>query len=180
MSKPSSGLFEGTSGELSFYGDAEDVIAKRAKGLDLTPHPIQQKELSAKQKSALRTKVAARTASKAEYKLLRWQERLDSRRSKGVKAFWDQERNRLVNGLPGTRNWTPEMAQAIVAHEGNPKFNGKAVEAHHTYAVRLYPQLANQGEIIYPATHYEHLKGWHGGSYRKSLPGRRIRKINEF
>ena len=30
-----------------------------------------------------------------------------------------------------------------------------------------YPHICNRGELIYPVTGREHLKGWHGGSYSK-------------
>ena len=39
MSKPSSGLFHGTKGDVAFHGDAESVIASRVSGLDLREHP---------------------------------------------------------------------------------------------------------------------------------------------
>lgn len=61
-----------------------------------------------------------------------------------------------------------------------PKFNGKPMQAHHTYSASKYPHLANLGEAIYPATYFEHYMGWHGGAYKNSLPGKRIRPINEF
>ena len=56
MTKPDSGLFKGTSGIEDFYGDAERVIAERVKGLDLTPHPITQKQLSSKQRKRIKDK----------------------------------------------------------------------------------------------------------------------------
>ena len=54
------------------------------------------------------------------------------------------------------------------------------LDSHHTYSVAKYPHLANRGELIYPATKYEHRQGWHGGNMRNSLPGKPINKIEEF
>ncbi len=61
-----------------------------------------------------------------------------------------------------------------------PQYNGRTMQAHHTYSVLLYPHLANSPEVLYPAIPYEHLRGWHGGSYSKSLLSRRMRRLNEF
>lgn len=179
MSKPTSGLFEGTEGVASFYGNAEEVIAGRVEGLDLAPHPIQQKELSAKQMKALERRIENRTITAEEYKAYVWNKRFAMRRREGVRNFWKEERKRLRAGLPGTRPWSEGDRRLIMAGK-HPKWKGKPFEVHHTYAARLYPQLANVGAILYPATHYEHLMGWHGGSYQKSLPGQRIRKIDEL
>ena len=128
MSKPESGLLSGTSGILDFYGNAESVIANRAVGLDLQPHPIKNKQLSAKQRAKIKSKIDARTATREEYK----------------------------------------------------RYQSKPLEFHHTYSAIEYPHLANMGEVIYPATHDEHFKGWHGGNYKKSKPGKRIRRFREF
>ena len=178
MSKPSSGLFRNTSGEESFYGDAESIVADRAKSLDLNPHPIMRKELSAKKRKAIKAKIINRTATREEYQAYMWDKRFGNRKNAGIQDFWAQEADRILSGKEPTRNWSPENRLAIL--EGRrPKWKGKRIETHHTYAARLYPHLANRGEILYPATHLEHLKGWHGGNYRNSLPGRRIKKISE-
>lgn len=179
MSKPPSGLFNGTLGDEAFYGDAETVIALRVAGLDLSEHPLKQAQLSTTAKKKLSQKVEARTATRTEYKRLQWDKRLNRRRKAGIDSFWDNERMLLLNGNKGTRNWDiKQIADIIAGHK--PKYNGKTMQAHHSYSVAKYPHLANRKEVIYPATDYEHLKGWHGGSYKKSLPGQRIRKINEF
>lgn len=179
MSKPPSGLFSGTAGDIAFYGNAESVIASRVTGLDLSEHPIGRAQLSNTAKKAIVEKVKARTATKEEYERLQWDRRFTNRRKAGVKLFWKQERKRLLRGEKETRKWTAEQRKAIV--EKRPVvFNGSSLQGHHTYSASLYPHLANKGEIIYPATKYEHLKGWHGGSYKKSAPGKRIRKIQEF
>ena len=179
MSKPSSGLFKGTKGVDDFFGNAETVIASRVKGLDLTPHPITQKQLSSKQKGRIKGKIEARTATREEYKRYMWNKRFNDRRKKGVKDFWTAEAVRLAFGEQGTRAWSEEQRNDIV--KGNKaSFNGKVLQGHHTYSAAKYPHLANNHLVIYPATDKEHLKGWHGGNYRKSKPGRRIRRIREF
>ena len=178
MSKPPSGLFKGTKGIDDFFGNAETIIASRVKGLDLTPHPIQQKQLSATQKARIKSKIKARTATREEYQRLMWDSRFSRRRKLGVNNFWKLEKDRINKGAQYTRNWTDEQVADILNNK-SPKFQSKAIEAHHSYSAKEFPHLANLGEVIYPATHDEHLKGWHGGSYRKSKPGRRIRRIRE-
>lgn len=171
MSKPESGLFEGTSGIDDFYGNAENIIADRVKGLDLTPHPIQQKQLSAKQKARIKSKIEARTATREEYERYEWNKRLDQRRKAGIDEFWKNEKRLLELGDDTTRNWSEEQKHAILNNR-KPTFNNQTMQSHHTYSVSQYPHLANVGGVIYPATPNEHLKGWHGGNYKKSKPGR--------
>lgn len=179
MSKPLSGLFRGTRGERFHMGDAETVIAERAVGLDLREHPLQNRQLSAKQVKAIRAKIVNRTATREEYEAYMWQRRFSKRRRAGIDSFWEQEADRLLAGLQGTRNWSPGDIERILSGR-KPRRSGRPIEGHHTFSAVLYPHLANCGEIIYPATHFEHLQAWHGGNYRKSLPGRRIRRFNEF
>ena len=179
MSKPESGLFEGTKGSGNFYGNAEKIIAERVKGLDLTPHPITQKQLSSKQKVRIRGKIKARTATKEEYKRLQWDKRFSRRKKDGIKHFWIEERERVKQGKSLTRNWSNQQINEI-RDKMTPAFQFKPLEAHHTYSAKDFPHLANLGAVIYPATHNEHLKGWHGGNYKKSRPGKRIRRIRDF
>ena len=179
MTKPESGLFKGTSGIEDFYGDAERVIASRVAELDLREHPLQQSQLSSNKLKRLREKVKKRIATREDYYLLIWSKRLKRRRQDGVDSFWDAERERIIRGEKTTREWTEEQKQAIMRGD-KLRFNGKAMESHHSYSVSKFPHLANLGNVIYPATHIEHLKGWHGGAYRNSKPGRRIRRIREF
>ena len=54
MPKSSSGLLYGTKCDIAFHGDAESVISSRASGLDLREHPTTQKQLSSKQRKAIR------------------------------------------------------------------------------------------------------------------------------
>lgn len=187
MSKGLSGLFSGTKGQLNTpqalalaaYNEILNTIAERAKGLDLREHPLPYKLPNQKRLRELKQKQKNRTLTRSEYKELRWAERFKSRRDKGVSDFWNKEKARLLLGKKGTRNWTPEQIDDIL-HDRRPKFNGKVIQGHHTFSASKHPQLANLGEIIYPATYKEHLYGWHGGNYRKSLPGAPIKIYIEF
>ena len=179
MSKPPCGLWSGTAGELSFYGDAEAVVAERVAGLDLREHPVGQKQLSNASRARIKRRIESRTATREEWERYMWDKRLARRRKTGIDSFWKAERARLANGERGTRNWSENQRLEILSGK-KPQYNGQTMQAHHTYSVLLYPHLANSPEVLYPATPYEHLKGWHDGSYRKSLPGKRIRRINEF
>ena len=179
MSKPESGLFKGTSGIDDFYGDAESIIASRVKGLDLSPHPITQKQLNSKKRKQIKSKIKNRTATKEEYKTFVWNRRLSARRKKGIDEFWKAEKNLVKFGQKGTRNWSHEQKNDILNGK-KPKYNNKTIQAHHSFNVAQFPHLANLGETIYPATPKEHLKGWHGGNYKNSKPGKRIRRIREF
>lgn len=157
----------------------KEIIANRLQGFDLTPHPIQQKQLSSAKMNELKTKIKNRTITKDEYRLYDWNKRLSTRRSTGVKEFWNQERERLINGETPTRNWDANQTNNILNGK-TPKVDGKSIQGHHSYSVSQYPQLANKGEGIYPATLNEHFNGWHGGNFKNSLPGEPIRVISDF
>ena len=105
--------------------------------------------------------------------------RLKKRRDLGVKRFWKSERSRIINNEKTTRNWNAQQMHDIIIGK-RPKFLDKTIQGHHTYSVSDYPHLADKGEIIFPATFNEHLYGWHGGDYKKSLPGKQIKRIREF
>ncbi len=175
MSKPSSGHFSGTTGsnntskKLSHNDDARVIIPP--KGPDLRSHPAKYKQMSSKKRKALREKVQSRSITKAEYKRLNWQRRLDARRRAGIGSFWDRERVLISLNLPTTRNWSAAQRADILNHK-IPKYNGKPMQSHHTYSVAMYPHLANQGGLIYPVTVYEHMNRWHYKGTKNSLPGR--------
>lgn len=179
MSKPLSELFNGTKGAIAFRGDAEAIIASRVDGMDLRAHPVVQKQLNARTRRMISQKIRARTATRDEYARYMWDKRFRRHRRAGVKNFYAQERQRLLLGEGGTRRWSESQRREILSKR-RPTFKGRPLESHHTYSARMYPHLANRGEVIYPATHDEHHKGWHGGNYRKSVPGKRIRRLNEF
>ena len=183
MSKPSSGHFGGTVGSLNAakniaQGSCSHVIIDK-KNLDNREHPTKYKQLGSKKLKVLREKVQDRTITKEEYKRLNWQNRLTARRNEAVKDFWEREKFLIQNNLPSTRNWSAKQRLDILNGK-KPKFNGKAMSSHHTYSVARYPHLANRMDLIFPATYYEHIYGWHGGNTRKSLPGMPIKIISEF
>lgn len=179
MSKGSSGLFIGTQGDRRGSGNAEDVIASRVRELDLRKHPVQQKQLSATKMKRIKKKIEERKATRGEYEAYIWNKRFSKRRRTGVRKFWQEERRRLLAGKNGTRNWTATQRAAILSKKP-VLYEGSSLQAHHAYSAAMYPHLADKGEVIYPATKLEHLKGWHGGNFKKSLPGKRARAINEF
>lgn len=158
---------------------AEQIISNRTKGLDLNPHPIQQKQLSARKMKELRGKIENRTITKAEYEQYIWNKKFAKHRASGVSDFWYQERQRILNNETPTRDWNHEQLNDILNGK-KPKVDGEIVQGHHSYSASQYPHLANKGEIIYPATPNEHLKGWHGGNWKKSLPGKPINPIDDF
>ncbi|XBT22880.1 hypothetical protein ABNP42_10875 [Priestia flexa] len=147
-----------------------DIIAERAKGLDLTLRETPYKIMGSKKMKQLNEKVKNRTITKEEWKQLMWNKRFKRRRDNGVDDSWEQERERLLNG-EATRIWTEKQAKDIINGKA-PKYEGKTMIGHHTYSASKYPQIANKDEIIYPVTFREHLYRWHGGSYKKSLPGK--------
>ncbi|MBP3782276.1 MAG: hypothetical protein J6I68_03410 [Butyrivibrio sp.] len=185
MSKANSNHFTGTIGSKlsrAFTSDGSsnitipsesDIISSRTRGLDLRDHPLKYKELSPKQRSSLRKKVANRTITKTEYHTYQSNIRLNKRRNSGIDKFWKEEKKRLISKLPTTRQWTPEQANDIL-HGRRPKHNGRTLHSHHTYSVSHYPHLANQGGVIFPATFREHFYGWHGGNFKNSIPGKPI------
>ncbi|MEK3941228.1 T7SS effector LXG polymorphic toxin [Bacillus sp. FSL R5-0431] len=158
---------------------AEKVIAERTKGLDLRKHPIQRKQLSAKKMKELKEKFENRTITKLEYENYKWNKKFAKHRNTGVNEFWYQERQRILNKEDPTRNWDKQQLNDILNGK-KPKVDGKTVQGHHSYSASQYPHLANKGEIIYPATPNEHFNGWHGGNWKNSLPGERIKSIDDF
>lgn len=87
MSKPASGLFHGTKGDIAYRGDAENVIASRVEGLDLREHPTAWKQLSAKARHSIAQKVRSRTATREEYERYIWDKRFGKRRRAGIKIY---------------------------------------------------------------------------------------------
>ena len=167
----SSSLFKGTEGA----ADA-DIIADRVSGFDLTPKEKPYNILGSKKMSELKGKIDNRTITKDEWNLYDWNKRFKNRRDAGVDAFWEQERQRILNGERTTRNWSNEQIEDVL-NNNVPKYNGKAITGHHSYSASKYPHLADKGEVIYPATFNEHLNKWHGRNYRNSNPGSPINPL---
>ncbi|MEK4425941.1 hypothetical protein [Solibacillus sp. FSL K6-1523] len=126
-----------------------------------------------------RVKIENRTITKTEYEQYIWNKKFAKHRASGVSEFWYQERQRIVNNETPTRGWNQDQLNDILNGK-KPKVDGKIVQGHHSYSASQYPHLANKGEIIYPATPNEHLKGWHGGNWKNSLPGKPINPIDDF
>ncbi|WP_241840687.1 hypothetical protein [Fictibacillus sp. S7] len=91
-----------------------DIIAERAKGLDLTSRETPYKIMGSKKIKQLNEKAKNRTITKEEWKQLTWNKRFKRRRDNGVDDFWEQERGRLLNGESPTRVWTEMQAKDIV------------------------------------------------------------------
>jgi hypothetical protein len=190
MSKPISHLFYGTLGHIAFFGEeissfiassrnAVKIIAERIKDLDTREHIIKHKKvLSSKQMAEIRKKIEARTATIKEYKNYSMTLRFNKNRQAAVKEFWKDEKHRIEQGLPLTREWTNEQIQAILANS-KPQYNGKTIQGHHTFSALKYPHLAGRSEVIYPVTFYEHLYYWHGGNFKNSVSGKPFRKSNK-
>lgn len=156
----------------------EQVIADRTQAFDLNSYPQKYPQLSAKKMKELKTKVNNRTITQAEYKQYTWNQDINSKRKLAVKDFWNQERIRVLQSNP-TREWLPEQTTDIL--KGNTaKYNGKALQGHHTYSVSKHPHLADAHEIIYPATFDEHFYGWHDGNWKNSIPGQMINPLKDF
>jgi hypothetical protein len=128
------------------------------------------KPLTPKQRKLLKGKVEDRTISQDEYNRLQWDRRFSNRRQRGVDRFWGAERRRLRAGGEGTRNWTPEQKAEILAGR-TPTHNGKPIEGHHKHNALDHPQVADDGNNIYPATWDEHFHRWHGGNFQNDTFG---------
>lgn len=182
MSKSDSGHFKGTTGKqiaasMPLKQNNHDIMV--ASKYDLREHPTKYKQLGSKKAKQIREKIKNRTATKTEYKRLSWNVRLDKRRNSAIDNFWKEERIRIIKGLKTTRNWAANQREDIL-NKRQPQYKGKTMHSHHLYSVAKYPHLANVSKFIHPVTQYEHLYGYHGGSYRKSLPGKPIKNIKEF
>ena len=102
----------------------KEIMAERTKDLDTQEHPSKYKQISAKEKARLEAKVQDRTITKEEYKTLKWNKKMSTKRQNGVNKFWEQERTRLQNGENGTRNWSTQQKSDILNGK-RPTYNGK-------------------------------------------------------
>ncbi|WP_232097391.1 polymorphic toxin-type HINT domain-containing protein [Gimesia maris] len=132
--------------------------------------------LSKSQRTALKSKLDDRTITQQEFKHLEWDRRFANRRATGVRRFWASERVRLRAGEPGTRAWTPEQAEAILAGR-KPQFNGETLEGHHLFNALDHPHIANESWNIYPATRTEHFQRWHGGNWQNDTFGQPLNPL---
>ncbi|WP_338525188.1 RHS repeat-associated core domain-containing protein [Pseudomonas batumici] len=158
---------------------AENSTAKAAVDEGAPPVPSYKtpySPLSKPQKEVLQGKVANRTATQDEAAHLDWDRRFSLRRRQGVRGFWADERAKLKNGEPGTRNWSDSQAEDIL-NKKTPKFDGKSMEGHHMYNALDYPQLANKKSNIYPTTRSEHQYRWHGGNFQNDTMGKPLNPL---
>ena len=88
------------------------------------------------------------------------------RRQAGIDAFWARERQLLTQGLSGTRNWSPDARNAILAGR-----QPQGIFSHHRYSVSRYPQLANDPDTILPVTFREHFFKYHDGNWGNPTHG---------
>ena len=65
----------------------KEIMAERTKGLDTREHSSKYKQISAKEKARLKVKIRNRTITKDEYKTLRWNEKMATKRRNGVNKF---------------------------------------------------------------------------------------------
>ena len=77
---------------------------------------------------------------------------------------------RILDGHPGTRKWTQEQRAAILRGE-TPRSADQAIEGHHRYSAKEYPHIANDPDMVTPATKSEHKDRWHGGNYQNTTHG---------
>ncbi|MEM9213245.1 MAG: DUF4157 domain-containing protein [Cyanobacteria bacterium P01_F01_bin.150] len=145
-------------------------IGSSRKEEDMPSYRTPFSPLTSSQKQELEQKLSDRTLSKEEWDHLDWDRRFGNRRARGVSRFWSKERRNLKTGESGTRNWSLEQQEAILAGK-TPKFDDISIEGHHKYSALSYPQLADNPDYIYPTTRNEHLKRWHGGDYQNSTHG---------
>ena len=136
----------------------------------LQSQEVPHRPLTPEQRRDLHNKVDNRTISRDEWERLQWDRRFSNRRSRGVARYWRSEKKRLREGLPGTRQWTPEQRQAILAGR-TPQLEGSAIEGHHRYNAIDYPQLADDPLNIYPVSRAEHQYRWHGGNWQNDTMG---------
>ncbi len=91
-------------------------------------------------------------------------------RAKGVREFWKQERERLLRGEKGSRDWTPEQKADILNGKRPKDAAGKTIEGHHELEVKTHPEEAANPENITPMTVKEH-RGKGTGVHSKKPEG---------
>jgi hypothetical protein len=147
-------------------------------GSGRTKRDLPYKPLGPREEAELLAKVKDRTITSDEWERLQFHRRFKNRRNRGVDRFWAQERRRLRAGEPGTRNWTDEQRADILAGR-TPKHAGDALEGHHKHNAADYPDIADQGDNIYPATKDEHLNRWHGGNFQNDTDGQPLNPFHD-
>jgi hypothetical protein len=73
--------------------------------------------------------------------------------------------------LTSTQPTRTNEKKADILNSRVPKHSNKPIEGHHKRNALDHPQIANDGENIYPATWPEHFERWHGGNFRNDTFG---------
>jgi len=95
---------------------------------------------------------------------------LTNQRTAAVRESLEKEKGYVREGK-GTREWTPEQQEEIMAGERPKDDNGKAYEGHHMKSVSKYPAHAGNRENIQWLSRDEH-KAAHGGNFHTPTNGR--------
>lgn len=91
---------------------------------------------------------------------------MSNRTAESIRAIsiaWEEEYNRVLKGK-GTRDWTLEQQQDILARGKAYDENGKAFEGQHMRSVEKYPKYQGDPKNIQFLTRSEHLDA-HDGSW---------------
>jgi RHS repeat-associated protein len=92
---------------------------------------------------------------------------LARRRGYAVQEAWKTEREALLRGEPGSRQWGPQ--QRIDIEQGKiPQFEDAPMQGHHGGKVEDFPEVAGDSDNIVFRTRREHIYREHGGD--PSLP----------
>lgn len=95
-----------------------------------------------------------------------------------ITDFWENERQLILNGGKGSRNWTPEQIEQILNFDENGNMKSSAGRAkyineagklqsyqgHHLLNVDAHPEYAGDWRNIQPLTASEHISGAHTGN----------------
>lgn len=143
---------------------------KRPKAISQDTKSRKISNMSQTKKQSYREKLKNRKLTKDEYKTAYREKRFENRRREGIKKFWKEEKERIQTGQKPSREWTPQQRQDILNNKIPKEPNGKAIEGHHKYSAREYPQHANDPKNIEPLTRAEHLQR-HGGNTKNPTHG---------
>ena len=91
-------------------------------------------------------------------------------RQAAVKKAWAAERRLILEGKPGTREWTKEE-RAEIALTGK----ARGYEGHHINSVSGFPEVAGDPNNVIFLTRAEHLIA-HGGNWRIVTTGRLVNR----
>ena len=88
---------------------------------------------------------------------------IERERSRAIKESLKREAELIQRGL-GTREWTPEQQQDILAGYRPEDANGVSYEGHHMVNVADHPEHAGNPDNIQWLTQDEHINGAHQGN----------------